>query len=324
MKQCVSKYETKWMSCIIAIFFCVNVYAQAPIVKAQIDSTAILIGEQTRIRLEVAANKEQSVQLPVLTDTIMRGVEILEVSKIDTVDIGNNRVQYKFDYLVTSFDSALYLLPSFKAISGIDTVGSKQLALKVSSVPVDVDNPEQYYDIKDVIKPEFVLKDYLNIILYILLGLLVILAILYFILRKKGQKPMMPFKKEEPELPPHVRAIQELDSIKAQKMWQQGRIKEYHSEISDTLRKYIEERFGINAMEMTSGEILDLARRVSEIDGAIDNLKQILQLADFVKFAKYKALPDENELSLMNAYLFVNNTKKEEIKLPEPTKEEQS
>ena len=89
--------------------------------------------------------------------------------------------------------------------------------------------------------------------------------------------------------------------------------KEYYTLITDTLRKYIEERFGINAMEMTSGEILDLIRKNSEAQSVYDNLRQILQLADFVKFAKMNPLPDENDLSMMNAYLFVNQTKEEEM-----------
>lgn len=130
---------------------------------------------------------------------------------------------------------------------------------------------------------------------------------------------MIPFKKEEPKLPPHEQAIKELDEIKQQKLWQQGRSKEYYTLITDTLRKYIEERFGINAMEMTSGEILELIRKNSEAQSVYDNLRQILQLADFVKFAKMNPLPDENDLSMMNAYLFVNQTKVEEMQEPEST-----
>jgi hypothetical protein len=271
-----------------------------------------LIGQQTKIRLEVAANRDQSLQIPVITDTIRAGVEVLEMSKIDTVDIGNNRVQLKYDYLITSFDSALYLLPPFCAIVGTDTVYSNELALKVSTLPVDTES-KQFYDIKDVIKPKFVLSDYLLIVLYVFLGLVALGLIAYVVYRIINKKSLIPFKKEEPYVPPHIRAVKELDEIKAQKLWQQGRIKEYHSEITDILRKYIDARFEIGAMEMTSGEILQTIKGYSDADTASDNLKQILVLADFVKFAKYNPLPDENELSLMNAYLFVNNTKKEDV-----------
>jgi hypothetical protein len=75
-------------------------------------------------------------------------------------------------------------------------------------------------------------------------------------------------------------------------------------------------------MELTSGEILGKLKGISDTDYSYDNLKQVLLLADFVKFAKYQPLPDENELSLMNAYLFVNNTKVEEIVAEKPPGEE--
>ncbi len=296
---------------LLCLLSSIQVFAQQPVIKASIDSTSIMIGQQTRIRLEVAAEKDRPLQLPVFADTIMTGVEVLETSKIDTTDIGNNRLQFKVDYLVTSFDSALYHIPAFRMISGADTIYSNQLGLKVSTYQVDTES-KQFYDIKDVIRPEFVLSDYLFLILMILGGLLLIAAIVYIIIRLKNRKSLIPFKKEEPLLPPHVRAINELDAIKSQKLWQQGRMKEFHSLVTDTLRKYIEERFGTAAMEMTSGEILDKIRKLSDADSVYDNLKQILQLADFVKFAKYHPLPDENELSLMNAYLFVNQTKVEE------------
>ena len=113
-------------------------------------------------------------------------------------------------------------------------------------------------------------------------------------------------------MPPYEQAIQELDTIKQQKLWQKGRSKEYYTEITDTLRRYVAERFGISAMEMTSGEILDLLRKEPEAKPVYDNLKQIMNLADFVKFAKMNPLPDEKDLSMSNAYAFVNQTKVEE------------
>lgn len=120
-------------------------------------------------------------------------------------------------------------------------------------------------------------------------------------------------------LPAHVRAANELDKLKAEKIWQQGREKEFYSKLTDILRRYIYEREGINAMEMTSGEILNNIRQISDVDSVYDNLKQILSTADLVKFAKYKPYPDENDLSMVNAYFFVNQTKEPD---PIPTKEE--
>jgi hypothetical protein len=294
--------------------------AAQTVVKATIDSTNILIGEQTKIHLEIAANKGQQLQLPMVSDSLIAGVEVLNISKIDTADIGNNRMQFKYDYLITAFDSAVYLLPPFQVISGTDTAYSAELALKVSTVPVDTVS-KKFYDIKGVRTPQFILMDYLPFIVLMLAILLILALVAFIVYRVINKKSLVPFKKEEPYVPPHIRAIRRLEAIKADHLWQAGKVKEYHSEITGTLRKYIEERFGMGAMEMTSGEILDDIKKFSDVDLAYDNLKQTLILADFVKFAKYRPLPDENELSMMNAYLFVNNTKKEEV--PEEIKQKE-
>ena len=264
-------------------------YAQRPLIDVAIDSAAILIGEQTTLHLTVTADKDRPVQIVIPNDTLMTGVEVLNLSKADSTEIENDRLVIKQDVLITSFDSSLYLLPPLKVIDGVDTVYSNQVALKVSTIPVNADKPEEFNDIKTVWKPPFVWADYYPIIYGILLALFLICVIAYIVKRIRAKKSLIPFKKE------------------------------YYTLITDTLRKYIEERFGINAMEMTSGEILDLIRKNSEAQSVYDNLRQILQLADFVKFAKMNPLPDENDLSMMNAYLFVNQTKVEEMQEPEST-----
>ena len=289
-----------------------KVSAQRTLIDVKIDSAAILIGEQTVLHLTVTTDKDKPVQIVIPTDTLMRGVEVLDLSNADSSVIENDRLLIKQDILVTSFDSSLYLLPPFKVIDGVDTVYSNQVALKVSTIPVNVDKPEEFYDIKEIWKPPFVLADYYPIIYGILLALFLICVIAYIIKRMRNKQSLIPFKKPEPQLPPHEQAIKELDEIKQQKLWQQGRSKEYYTLITETLRRYIVGRFGINAMEMTSGEILDIIRKQHEADSVYENLKQILNLSDFVKFAKMNPLPDENDLSMMNAYLFINQTKVEE------------
>lgn len=301
------------------------IIAQNTIVKASIDSAAILIGDQTLIHLEVAVEKNMHVQFPVFPDTIIDGIEVLNMPESDTTDLGNNKIQIRQDYLITSFDSALYLIPAFVVVVNNDSIYSNSMGLKVSTFPVDTES-KQFYDIKNVIDPPFVWKDYIWILWIILGFVLLSLIVLLIIFKLQGKPSIIPsFKKKEPELPPHIKAINKLDLIKSEKIWQHGLIKEYHSDITDTIRKYIEERFQTSALEMTSGEILSKIRNLNDADSVYENLKQILQLADFVKFAKYHPLPDENQLSLMNAYLFVNQTKKEEVNsTPEENKEEEN
>lgn len=298
-----------------------KVYAQQTLLDVKIDTAAILIGEQTVLHLTVTTDKDKAVQLLIPRDTLMAGVEVLDLPKADSTLIENDRLLIKQDVLVTSFDSALYLLPPFMVVDGTDTVYSNQVALKVSTIPVDTDKPEEFYDIKEVWKPPFVLADYYPLIFGVLLGLFLICVIAYVIKRLRNRQSLIPFKKAEPKLPPHEQAIKELDEIKQQKLWQQGRSKEYYTLLTETLRRYMVERFSINAMEMTSGEILDIIRKQQGVTSVYEGLKQIMQLSDFVKFAKMNPLPDENDLSLVNAYLFINQTKVEEVVVPEEAEE---
>jgi hypothetical protein len=309
---------------IIQTLFVNGVVAQQTLLEAKIDSASILIGQQTVMRLTMTVNEGKQVILAVPADTLMSGIEILSASKPDTTLIENNRWVITQDLLITSFDadttSKLYYLPPIMAIDGADTIYSNRVSLKVSTLPVNVDKPEEFYDIATVWKPPFMLSDYYPLIFGILFGLLLIAVAIYIIRRIRNKKPLLPFVKTAPPLPPHKQAINELDHIKEEKLWQQGRNKEYYTRITETLRRYIDGRFGVNAMEMTSGDILDSIKAENEADSVTDNLKQILVLADFVKFAKHNPLPDENELSMMNAYLFVNQTKPSEP-LPEAGKE---
>lgn len=298
-----------------------KLYAQQTLIDVSIDSAAILIGEQTVLHLTVTTDNGKNVIVPIPNDTLMTGVEVLNIAKADTTVIDNNRLLIKQDILVTSFDSSLYLLPPFKVIDQTDTIYSNQVALKVSTIPVNIDKPDEFNDIKDPWDPRFVLADYYLLIYGVLFACFLICLIGYILKRLRNRQSIIPFKKQEPKLPPFEMAMKELDEIKQQKLWQQGRNKEYYTLLTDTLRKYMVNRFGINAMEMTSGEILELIRLESEANSSYNSLKQILELADFVKFAKLHPLPDENELSLMNAYLFVNQTKVVEVASPEESKE---
>lgn len=318
--------KMKRYSCFVLVFVQTflfgHLFAQKTLIDVSADSTAILIGEQTILHLSVTTDNGREVYPLIPHDTLMRGVEVLTLSKPDTTFIDNDRLVIKQDILVTSFDSALYLLPPFRVIDGLDTISSNQIALKVSTIPVNVENPEEFYDIKDVWKPPFVLADYYALIYGVLFALFLICVIGYIIQRLRNKKPLMPQKAPEPLLPPHEQAIKELDDLKLQKLWQQGRSKEYYTLLTDTLRKYIANRFGINAQEMTSAEILNLINKLPEAQPVSSKLKQVLQLADLVKFAKLHPLPEDNDLSLVNSYLFVNQTQAQEVVSSENEKEE--
>ena len=313
----------------------IPVAAQKASAHATIQPTEIMIGEQALINVKVISPKDKIISFPVYDSEIVPGVEVIAMLPPDTL-IENNVMTLNFKYVVTSFDSTLYHVPFIPVFDGTDTVYSNSFGLKVTSpelsdstlsylekinsgVTDSIDFEQlQLHDIKPVQKAPFVWTDYLWI-LWLVLGIAFILAliglVIYLILKKKRKGYVF---KPPVVQPAHVRAINELDKLKAEKIWQQGREKEFYSKLTDILRHYIYEREGVNAMEMTSGEILNEVRKLQEVDSVYDNLKQILSTSDLVKFAKYKPYPDENDLSLVNAYFFVNQTREPD---PIPNKE---
>lgn len=296
----------------ILLFLPVFAYSQVT-VRAKIDSSSIFIGEQTKIHIELSQEKSKTVQMPIFDKAIMPGIELLSASKPDTTELDNNRIRIDMSYLVTSFDSGLYYIPPFKYALDKDTFQSNSIGLKVLTIRVDTVS-KKFYPIKTVLKPEFFLADYYFLIMSVLILLFLIAMGIYIYLRRKNNKPF--FVRKEPELPPHVKAMTELEHIKQEKLWQQGREKDYHTRLTDVLRTYLHDRFGMNALEMTSGEILDVLYSVPEAQSVYVQLKQVMELSDFVKFAKFQPVPEENERSMMSALLFINTTKLEEI-IPE-------
>jgi hypothetical protein len=307
---------------LVLAFTLLPVHAQQVSVKATIDSTTMLIGQQSLMHLQISGPASLKYTFPVFTgDTLVKGVEILSRGPLDTVSIINGQIELKTDYLVTSFDSGLYYIPPVKILAGTDTVESNYMGLKIMTYDVDTAKVK-IFDIKGVEKPPFVWSDYLVEILVFLLVYCLILLVIWIILRKKYRVERGEEVSNIPLLPPHVVAIMELDRMRSEKIWKVGKKKEYYIELSDVLRKYIERRFQINALEMTTEEILELFKKDKNAQSVYQNLRQILQLADLVKFAKIEPLESENELSIMNSYLFVNQTKMEEVKPIEEQKEE--
>jgi hypothetical protein len=147
-----------------------------------------------------------------------------------------------------------------------------------------------------------------------LLVLAFIFLILYSLRRRKNNKGFFTLP-QKPKEPAHVIALRELDRIKEEKIWQKGKIKLYYSEITEVLRQYIENRFDIQAMEMTTDETISVFKyRRSLVDEkSFENLKKILTNADLVKFAKYEPLPDDNNMVLVDSYFFINQTKLVEV-----------
>ena len=304
--------------------------AQRPTVRAWLDSTYVIIGTPTTIHLEATVPEGEDIAFPApgpqgvraYDDTLLYVLEYAAVPHVDTLSREGGRLTLRQDIEVFAFDSATLLIPPFRfaVAGGGDTLRTAALALKVV-VPFEVEvDPEKYFDIKGVLTPRFVLWDYVAWLLWPLGVLLVAAAVALTVRRWMRRRAGAP-EAAEPEVtvPPHVAALEALTELEGRKLWQNGHAKRYHTELTDILRTYIGRRFGVAALEMTSDEILGaLDGRLAEgQQSSLSGLKQVLKLADLVKFAKYEPLPDEHQLASVSARMFVTQTQPTELEQPD-------
>lgn len=282
-------------------------------VDASIDSTQLFIGQQAKIKLQVSMNAGQNLLMPQFPDTIVAGVEVVDVAKPDTQMLnGNKRLLISQEYTVTSFDSALYYLPPFEVSVDNKLYRSKNtLALKVYSVPVDTLHPDQFFGPKPIQEVSITWGD-IDTLVYSLLIMLILAGVsVFFVIRYRDNKPIIKIIKIEPKLPPHQMAMKKIDEIKSDKAKLRNDPKAYYTELTDVIRTYIKDRFNFNALEMTSTEIMEHLMQVKD-QQSIAELKSLFETADLVKFAKHAPLMNENDMNLVNAVDFINETKEEE------------
>ena len=278
-------------------------------VQAKIDPIEMLIGEQAQVTLTVQANDNANIDWPKLQprQMLVPGVEVISTQHPDA---------HTMLITLTSFDGSLYHLPAFTIKVDGKEVKSSDLALKVVEMEVDTTQLNKMFPPKDVQDNPFEWQDWsLSFWLSILLLLLVALTY-YLYVRLRAGKPIITHIKIVKRLLPHQKAMKEIEQIKAEKMVTSENQKEYYTKLTDTLRRYIEERYGFSAMEMTSSEII--GRLMASGDQqSLTELTQLFMTADLVKFAKYSTMINENDQNLVNAIDFINQTKLEN----QPTEE---
>lgn len=298
--------------CLGMAFGCMG-SAHAQEVEQRIDSLQMLIGQQTVLHLKAIARKGAKVILPSFKPQaqITPGIEVVEQSQGDTTHVGDDRMVVSRDYTLTSFDERVYAIPALNVkIDGKNYHGN-QLALKVLTVPVDTVHPNQFYPPKDVQDNPFLWSEW-NLLFWLSLLMLVICGLmLYLRNRLKNNKPIITRIRIVKRVPAHEKALSEINEIKSHQVVNQESQKAYYTHLTNTLREYIVSRFGFNAMEMTSAEIIDRLNAAGD-PTMINELRELFQTADLVKFAKYETHINENDANLVNAIHFIDQTKTDE------------
>ena len=297
----------------LAFFSALPVSAQKVSVEAKIDSTAIFVGQQTGFHLGVTVKEGQKVQFPQFEPLqyIIPGIEVVETLPSDTQKLDDGYVRVSAHYTLTSFDDTLYYIPAVKVKVDGKEFESKSLALKVLTVKVDTLHPNQFFGPKDVQDNPFVWEEWSRLLwLSAVEFILFIIALLMF-MRLKSEKPIVFKVKIIKRVPAHQKALNSIEEIKTKSTTLTvDDAKAYYTHLTDTLRRYMMERFGFNAMEMTSAEIISRLRQ-EEDQTKINELTMLFETADLVKFAKYSVGVNENDHNLISAIDFINTTKQE-------------
>ena len=284
------------------LLFSAVAFAQNPMVKTQIETSNIRIGEQ--FNLKISVNETENVILPKLE---LKGLEVIDSAKIDTI---RNMIIQK--YIITGFDSGSFYIPQQQVFVKNQAYLTDSLLVNVATVAIDTAKIKKY-PIKSIKKEPYVFDDF-KIYIYLLIAALIIIGfwIYYFVIRKRKIDEDEPTYKA---LPPYEEAIYKLNELDEKLLWQNNKVKEYYSELTDIVRGYIERELKVPALEKTSDEIIDMLKDFHDASAitankiTIQKLKDLLREADLVKFAKSKPLAPEIEEDRKDAEEVLHNLK---------------
>lgn len=305
------KHWFKHILTILLLLVVIALQAQIISVQSKLSSDSMMIGDQLLYTIRVEAADEVSYLMPVLTDTLSRDLEVLAPYKADTSLSGEGSLVINHSWIITGFEQGLHLIPAQEVIYSLnnirDTARSMPLMIQVY-VPA-VDTSQQIKPIKPPLNTPLSMKEILP---WAALGVVVwlagtlVFALIWMFRQRRRDPEIFDLKPQEPA---HIEAFRELDVLKEKKIWESGQVKLFYTQLTEISRHYIERQYGIPAMERTTEEILDAFRRSNTDDSMLDEmLKELLELADLVKFAKEDPLPVDNQGNLNNAYLFVQKT----------------
>ena len=282
-------------------------------VEAKLDTNRLLIGDQVALHFTFTGPAGTQVLWPRLPDTIYSSIQVIDRGRPDTTLSQDRRTATIHQrILLTSFDTGFYSIPPipfyYRVLPDTSTrvAETNMLLFEVGTVPVDT--TKAIKPIKGPIRVPLTFRDILPWLL-LGLGIAAVAALLaWYLKRRKKHAPLFTLIPQVVRKP-HETALEGLEELRQKKIWQAGRYKEFHSELTDILRTYIEERFAVRALESTTDEIME---GMAAADGIrkenLDQLRRILVLADLVKFAKARPVGGENEESLGLGTQFVKET----------------
>jgi hypothetical protein len=290
----------------ILLFISSISFSQESMVKLEIDTTYIRIGEQ--FQLKISVNETQNVIIPKIQ---LKGLEIIDSTRVDTLK--NSLIRR---YILTGFDSGAFYIPQQQIFVKNQAFLTDSLLVNVATIAIDTTKVKKF-PIKTIKKEPFTFDDF-KIYLYLLLAILAIIGfwIYWFVIRKRKTTEDAPTYRT---LPPYEEALLKLNELDEKLLWQNNKIKEYYSELTEIIRGYIERELKVPALENTTDEVLEIIKDFKKSDTietskeTIAKLKDLLREADLVKFAKSKPLAIEIEDDRRDAEHIIGNLKPKPI-----------
>jgi hypothetical protein len=282
-------------------------FSQNISVLASTDSTDYLVGDYIHYNIQIAVNKRTKVIQPSLKDSL-NDVDLIKVEQ-PIQEEQNDKESIVYRFILSKYDSGNVVIPPITVMYKLanDTVWKKITTNQVSFVvhTLKVSTAE---DIKDVKQPLKISLDWKIILLFILISLIIIGAGIYYYRRYKMKKESQVIEKKIVRVPPHLTALSALRELESEQLWQKGMIKEYHTRITEIIRKYFEKRFNLPALELTTSESIQLLSLKKGASSILDITNDFLNNADLVKFAKFQPMSSVNEEMMKQAFDIVNKT----------------
>ncbi|MBR6269033.1 MAG: hypothetical protein IKR30_00480 [Bacteroidales bacterium] len=301
-----------------------GLFAQEEGLRSRLERDSILIGDQVRWSAPLTLEQGEEFAFVPPQEPVAPGVETIVGFGIDTLSARRGKLEVEGRMVLTAFDSGSFALPPLYALvrrsgGAIDTLVYEPPVLEVNTIPIDTAT-FQPYDIKGQMKYPLTFAEVYPWVLLALVLVAAIWALVRYIVYRRQDKDF--FGRPKVVDPPHIVALRSLEKIRGQKLCQNGKQKQFYTAVTDTLRRYMADRYGFQAMEQTSAEIFDSLKDKEIDERLMERVKDLFTTADFVKFAKHNASDQENEEAIPTAVSFVNSTFMQQLEDEKSAEEE--
>jgi hypothetical protein len=290
----------------LILFFCFLAFPQEIKIKVSTDKNEYKIGDYIHLKYEFKHKNDINIFFPSFKDSLKK-LELISMHPVKK-NPEENITSSIYEFVLIGFDSGRVTIPAFsisyksKGDTALSTIVTDSIVITIHSIKVDIG-----VEIKDIKEPERIPFDWKSIALWILI-LSASIILLYFLYKKLIKKKQEQTEEPKISVPPSQIALDSLKQLELKKLWQNGKIKEYHTEITEIIRKYFEEQFSLPALELTTSEVLYHLKNRKDTLSIVDLTNEFLSNADMVKFAKYIPLDKINEEMMLQAVSIVEES----------------